>query len=188
MNKHEWGAAAGAMDAGSSIQMTGPLGAYTIPSTQKGQYQLPFGPSASVGIFPAGTYTVTGSGGQDVGAFSALLRVSDLQWTNQAAIASVDRTQPLRITWTGGTDPGYVLFGGASSSDRFGLGFSCIAPASAHELTVPAYVLSALPASTPDHGYLFLGVHPMQNAFSAPGISYGVFSDLGSRSKQVQFK
>jgi hypothetical protein len=189
----DWGVAGAGEDAGASLSLTGPLGAGTLQRVAKGEYQMPFGSAASLGQFPIGTYEVSGIGGTGVGAFRATLRVSGIEWTNKSAITHVDRTQPLRVTWVGMPEPGsslpgYVLFGGASAASGSKYAFACVAPASARELTVPDYILSALPRSTTQKGSLFLSAHPLQNSFSSTGIDFAYFADLGSESKELEIR
>ncbi len=185
---NQWGAASEGEDAGAQLVLTGPLGTYSIQSQSTGEYQAAFGPASTLGRFPTGEYTVTGPGGKDVGAFSASLQSTGLMWTNMQGIVVVDRTKPLRITWAGMPDSGYVMFGGTSKSSGSGLGFTCVAPADAGELTVPTYILSAMPKTLTDKGVLVLAAHPLQNVFSAHGIDVGFFVDLGSESKEVDFQ
>src|SRR6185312_7543658 len=64
-----------------------------------------------------GTFTFTGLGGKDVGAFTATLNLAALlNWTNPGAAANIDRSQPLHVTWTGGSPGSYVYIVGASGS------------------------------------------------------------------------
>lgn len=51
-----------------------------------------------------------------------------------------------------------------------GAGFICYAPATAGELTVPGYVLAALPAG---YGELILGAQTADQSFSASGLDAG---------------
>ncbi|MGA2739237.1 MAG: hypothetical protein ABSG65_17505 [Bryobacteraceae bacterium] len=110
----------------------------------------------------AGTYTVTGTGGTGVGAFSAPITVTSaaasFQWTNQSAVTNgeISRTSPLEITWTGGDSNGFVDITAISSTLASGIEPSattpgilveCIAPASAQKFTIPAYVLETLPST-----------------------------------------
>ena len=83
----------------------GPVTLTSLP-TAPGTYfgQLPSGSVAS-----GSTFTFTGSGGSGagaVGAFSANVTFPNplLSWTNQAAAATVSRSQGLLVTWTGGTE------------------------------------------------------------------------------------
>ena len=102
------------LDAGSGLSFVGPLGAYTITRISNGQYQTSLGSGFTSAEIPTGTYTISGSGGQDVPPFSASLNVtSSLSWTNKSSLAIVDRAEPLTFTWSGGSNPGYVLIGEA---------------------------------------------------------------------------
>jgi hypothetical protein len=95
-----------------------------------------------------GAFSFRGTGGADVGAFTSNLSLSPLlSWTNQAAVASVNRTQGITVTWTGGNPGTYVSITGTSGSAAGAVaGFTCVAPVAAGQFFVPPYVLSALPA------------------------------------------
>ncbi len=95
------GSISAGLDAGSSLMLTGAAGTYILKQVSKGQYQAMLG-SAVVGPnIPVGTYTVSGTGGKDVGAFSASVAVaSHLTISNKTALATIDETQPLTVTWT----------------------------------------------------------------------------------------
>lgn len=110
----------------------------------------------------SGTYTINGSGGPDVGAFSGSVTVSpstaSFQWTNQASItgANIPRNAPLTITWSGGDPNGFVditavsstlLSGASPAADTPGILVECMAPASAGQFTIPTYVLQSLPST-----------------------------------------
>src|ERR1019366_1681857 len=55
-------------------------------------------------------------------------------------------------------------------------------------LTVPQFILNAMPAATSDRGYLFLAMHPFQNAFAAAGVDAGYFIDFSSDWKQLAYQ
>ena len=95
-----------------------------------------------------GAFSFKGTAGADVGAFTSNLTLSPLlSWTNQAAVATVNRAQGINITWTGGNPGTYVFITGTSaSSSGAAAGFTCMAPITAGQFFVPAYILSALPA------------------------------------------
>jgi len=169
-------------DAGPQLMLTGPNGSRTLDPTSNGSYQLSMDDTSSL---PAGTYFVSSNGGADVGPFTASLQVgTNLMWTNKDDIRFIDRSQPLTITWSGGPPTGYVLFGGSGSSkDKVAVAFTCVEDVRNQTLTVPDYVLSAIPHTT--NGTLFLTPHPMQNLFSATGIDVGFFADLSVDSKTL---
>jgi len=113
----------------------------------KGEYGaiLPSGGIPSTG----GMFTFKGTGGADVGAFTATAILSNplFLWTNQSAAATVDRTQGITFTWTGGLAGTYVLISGTSTSTVTG-GYSCRVPVEAGRFTVPSYILLGLPAGS----------------------------------------
>jgi hypothetical protein len=137
------------LDAGT-ITYTGPTGpAANLPLVlgMTGLYGLTLAGIPSSG----GTFTFTGSGGADVGSFSSALTLSNpiFNWTNQSAVAAVDRTQGLLVTWTGGNPGTFIDIGGTSTSASGAIaGFGCRAPAEAGQFTVPSYILMGLPAGS----------------------------------------
>ncbi len=151
------------LDAGAQINVTGPNGTKTMPKTSGGNYQgtfaspslNPLAPPPTKFLTP-GTYTLdNGTGGADIGPFKTTISVpTAVTWSNKASVNTVPRTQPLTITWTGGTGSALVYVIGESplavdASGTFqGAGeFVCVAQGSAGSLTVPAAILSALPPS-----------------------------------------
>jgi hypothetical protein len=132
-----------------------------------------------------GTYTISGTGGSDVGPFSATLTFpGDFTWTNQDTIADpIPRTAPLTVNWTGGTTgvvsitgSAYASAGGTIESPVYNASlFSCIAPATAGTFTVPVSVLSQLfsVSNDPTSGSfgslsVFDVIGPDQGKFTAP--------------------
>jgi hypothetical protein len=110
-----------------------------------------------------------------------------LTWTNQAALASLDRTQPLTVTWSGGIpDKEFALIVGLSSNGQVTSGFLCAENVSAGQFTVPAWVLSSLPATATfsnggqivPSGLLGVGKAPFTNVgrFTATGLDFGVIT------------
>jgi uncharacterized protein (TIGR03437 family) len=161
------------LDAGT-ITVTGPgLSSTTLMSEGSllpGFYE---GQLASVSL-SSGTYTFMGSGGKNIGPFTAMITFPNrpLTWTNQAAAATVTRSAGLPVTWTGGASGTYVEIGGSSSSTSgsvFG-SFTCIAPVSAGSFTVPSYVLAALPAGT---GSVTVENETNFSSFTATGLNFG---------------
>jgi hypothetical protein len=140
-------------------------------------------------IVPGGYSVDNGAGAAPFGAFRAALTIPPMvQWSNKSELASVDRTQDLTVTWTGGNpDKEYVLIGGISASEEVAVGFSCTEKASAGRFTIPAWVLSSLPASatlslegTPPipSGLLAVGTASFTDTgrFTATGLDLGVFA------------
>lgn len=163
------------LDAGASINLSGPNGAKSLPKIQGGLYSatlatvtglpggipglpgggsipgLPGGGSAS-SYLTAGAYTAdNGSGGVDVGNFRSQLTIpGNFNWTNESSITQVNRGSDLSITWTGSDANGYVFVSGSSFDEPSGAGasFYCLERGSASQLTVPSAILLGMPAST----------------------------------------
>jgi uncharacterized protein (TIGR03437 family) len=160
------------LDAGT-VSLTAPDGSnytlMTIPAVP-GIYTALL--SATAIPSSGGTGTFSWTGGKDVGASSATVVLPNplLSWTNQAAGATVTRSQGVLVTWTGGAPGTLVFISGASSSGSANGSFVCYAPQSALQFTVPAYVLDTLPAG---HGSLSVENITQYKTFTAPGIDFG---------------
>jgi uncharacterized protein (TIGR03437 family) len=164
------------LDAGT-ITITGPSGTQPVSpiASSPGSYEstLPAGFVPAVG----GSFVFTGSGGKDVGPFTATVNYTNpIVWTNMSALTSVNRSQGVTLTWTGGDPNGYVEIVGSSASAQtpstpvLGAGFYCYAPVSAGTFTVPSYILLQLPIGM---GSLALENATTQATFTAPGLNYG---------------
>jgi hypothetical protein len=161
------------LDAGT-IKVTGPgLSSTTLMSEGSllpGFYEA----QLASGSVSSGTYTFTGSGGANVGPFTAMITFPNppLTWTNQSAAATVTRSAGLSVTWTGGASGTFVEIGGSSSAtagSAYGY-FTCIAPVSAGSFTVPSYVLAALPAGM---GSVTVENETNFSSFTATGLNFG---------------
>ncbi len=182
-----WGEAS-LLNAGSQINVTGPNGLLALaPSYPGGQgiYVEPDGAPPPIVPSDGGTFTFdNGSGGPDVGAFttsfSEPLTEARFLWTNRPAITAVERANGQPVKWTGGLAGSHVHIFGYSSVHVLGrvnngfdvyAYFTCTAPVSAGQFTVPAAVLKSLfPATS---GYLYVANETIQR-FSAPGLDLGV--------------
>jgi uncharacterized protein (TIGR03437 family) len=164
------------LDAGT-VSLTAPDGSsytlMTIPGVP-GIYTALLSASAIPSSGGTGTFSWTGGSGTTavVGASSATVVLPNplLSWTNQAAGATVTRSQGALVTWTGGAPGTLVYISGASSSGSANGSFVCYAPQSALQFTVPAYVLDTLPAG---HGSLSVENITQYKTFTAPGIDFG---------------
>jgi uncharacterized protein (TIGR03437 family) len=206
------------LNAGSSLTVSGPNGSQQVPELSTGLFFgtiggasltdpfagslfPPFFLNKSTLTFVPGTYTVTLGGGTQVGGFSSSVDIgTPITWTNQSALTQIpqSRTEGLNITWSGGqsgsfvviTGIGYTSANGAipTSSDA-GAEFTCVAPASAGEFTVPSVVLQALPStaqsSTVPLGYLLLGnsgppqqISPVPAGLNAAYLFYRILSGV----------
>jgi uncharacterized protein (TIGR03437 family) len=177
------------LDAGSSLALSGPAGSWTLAPSRAGQYQVLFGSTPIGPNLPTGAYTITGAGGHDVMAFSATLNVGgSVLWTNKAAVSTIDRSQPLTVTWSGGADAGFVVIGGYVESNTLGLvGFVCTEDASVGSFTLPSFILSTLPAAATGGG-MFISPHPLSHQVTIPGVDLAYFMDGSSDSKSVVYQ
>ena len=168
------------LNAGAPMTLAGPSGA---PLTLTQPILIPVGDySAYLSQLTAGSYTVKGPGGSDVGSFNAALTLpAPFTWNSLSGITQVDRSQGVTFNWTGGSGDvvlygtSYVLVGRTLVGAQFG----CLAKASDGQLTVPPYVLAALPASQTVNGQMqgyltFVNTAATTN-FSATGLDVGIF-------------
>ena len=128
----------------------------------------------------------TAPGGGDVGSFTANLTLgAPLVWSNQAAITTVNRSNGVTVSWTGGADNSYVQISGMSVTGGGTLAvvtayFTCAAPVSANQFTVPPAVLLALPpggSGPPSGPYGTLSVSNITGQeLTAPGLDLGLIS------------
>lgn len=193
------------LDAGPAITLVGPKGTKQLTKVSGGFYSADLGGGISgiPGLPPAlplyldpGTYTVDngsgGSGANAVGAFRATLKVTSfLKWENQASITTVNRTQPLPVTWSGGDPDGNVIIIGSSAtaSPVVGAGFICIEKTSAGQFTVPPSVLLAMPATgTEAIGVLAVSGTSGLTTFTATGLDAGSVSASATTISTVTYR
>jgi len=181
------------LDAGPSIMVSGPSGTRTITKRTFGMlFDYPgvtFGDTTPRNYFDPGHYTVTGTGGRDVGAFTTSIDVpsTPFVWTNMPSVtAAIDRSNDLTVTWTGGIPNTQVTVLGAGFANGVTSGFLCAAPVGAGTITIPSYVLLSLP---PTGSSIVPGSLNVQNrivsTFTAsgldvPSIAFGTGYTLGS--------
>jgi len=165
------------LDPGT-ITLTGPGGLAVTLGSQFG-IKGAFFALLGAGAIPSsgGTFTFKGSGGADVGSFTSALTLSNplITWTNQGAVASVDRTQGLTVAWTGGNPGTYVYITGGSGTAGTTGSFTCLAPVDAGQFTVPSYILLSLPAGNGSVG--------IQNIIFSPLSAAGL--DIGSGTASI---
>jgi uncharacterized protein (TIGR03437 family) len=163
------------LTAGSPITIKGSNGDKQLAGSA-GVYGAQLATSANGGklYLDPGSYTVSAPDGADVGAFQAqVMAPPPIAWTNAASITSVNRSQGVTVTWTGGDPGGFVYVSGNSTlTNGTGAMFTCTAAASAGTFTVPPVVTLALPASS-SGGLTLMGVSPPVS-FTAPGIDIGL--------------
>jgi hypothetical protein len=157
-------------DAGAGIKVTGPNGSQNIAVN---------GSSATLGpgtFLSPGSYTVTGTGGADIGAFSAPFTIPVPPTLTSPASGPnipVTRANGMTLTWSGGTPDSIIQISGENATDntnKNAASFTCYALGSAGTFTIPPSVLLALPAG-PNGGWSFTPTASI--AFSAPGLLLG---------------
>ena len=181
------GSVSAGLDAGASLALTGAAGSLALKQASKGLYQTTFSAGAMGPNIPLGVYTISGTGGRDAGAFSATVNVGGhLLISNKSSLATVDRTQPLTVTWTGGVAGNYVLIGGGSLRSPHSY-FACAEDAGKGTFFIPSYILSSVNATTAANGILWIAPNPLSNQITIPGIDIAYFIDGSNDSVNVAF-
>ncbi len=190
------------LNAGSALNLNGPNGKITL-TPQSGFYLSP----AQSSIVPGsgGTFTFdNGSGGPDVGAFTASLNMAaPLTWTNMSSLSQISRKDGVTVTWSGGDSAAYASITGmsitadAQGKNAVGGVFSCTAPVSAHQFTVPSSVLLSIPAtgsinsggfSLPLGGYLGVSSYTPPQKFTATGLDLAYVTGYVSNENSVTYQ
>ena len=174
------------LDAGASLSLVGAGGSLTLQKQHPGDYATSFSLSPAAGAIPVGSYTLSG-GGSDVGAFSVTVNVAGHPTlTNKASLASIDRSKPLTVTWSGGTPGQFVMIGGYSNHANTGLppqvvtanrGFTCAEAAEKGALTIPSYILQGLWPTPDAHGAIFISYGAVTQPVNIPGLDAAWFVD-----------
>ena len=141
-----------------------------------------------------GNYTVNGSGGADVGALHAAITVPDpITWTNRDQITIIDRSQGLRLFWSGAAAGQPLTVFGVDSDlpTNSSAMFLCTTPAGASSFTIPPEVLSAILPSRPNalasKAVIYLELASAPVPFSAPGLATAFASASFLAGKTVIF-
>ncbi len=179
---------------GGTVTVATPVGSYPVPAVmdQPGDYVLTFfpaDPTSSPGIInngtllTPGTETFTFTGGAVVAAGSGSIDFPlTFVWTNDSSVTSIDRSQPLTITWSGGTSGAVVnMYIQSQVSVGVGAQLACAADATLGTFTIPQVFLSALPPS-----YTDAGGNP-QGGFSITEQWLGSFTNASLDLAQTQF-
>ena len=200
------------LNIGATLNLSGPNGSRRLPSDKSGMYEKnalgaaltpPVVTPKNPPFLDPGAYTVdNGAGGPDAGAFQATLSIpaapAPLNWTNLDSIQTIDRSQDLTVTWTGG-DPTreYVVIGGGFNLPSMQRSptvamFGCAERVEAGRLVIPSVVLSALPYTFADTSAYSFGVGraPLLGGakFSGGGIDAGYFAYGEMNMKNVTYR
>jgi uncharacterized protein (TIGR03437 family) len=132
-------------------------------------------------VMTAGAYQVQGTGGTDIGPFTAQVTLGT-PLSPAALPTSITRSSGMTLTWTGGTADDIVeilgMAGVMTSKNVYdGYGFVCTTTGDKKSFTVPASVLSQMPAVT--QSQLDAGSHNgslMIYSMTKPTTSNGLFT------------
>jgi hypothetical protein len=177
------------LDAGSAITITGPNGTQQLNRSGAlgSGYSAQLGGGSGANEEPlylsAGSYTASGPGGTQVGAFSQGFTIPQpLTWTNEGDISTVNRSAGLELTWTGGEPDGTVEITGGGPL------FICIARISDQHFTIPAFVLLSVAATSgTSTDTIWLGA-TSTTPFLATGIFGGSISSNVTIEKNVIYQ
>jgi uncharacterized protein (TIGR03437 family) len=180
------------LDAGV-VSINGPAGSSLTNQalTEDASYDYSYTSYEGLGIpgqasfsLVAGTYTLSGAGGKDVGSFSTSLTLGSPLVVTGGLPSTVVRSAGLPLSWTGGQASDQVVIvglsenttGSGSSAVTSGAEFICITTAGKGGFTVPASILTQLPASA--QGVLELSSGNNSTSFTAP-LKAGGSIDVG---------
>jgi uncharacterized protein (TIGR03437 family) len=170
------------LDAGSALNVAGPTGSALMTVLNPAReylYTKVFDPGFIPGTGGAFTFdhipNDPESGFKNAIENATITIPAPLVWTNQTGITSVDRSQGVTVTWSGGDPNTYVSISGSSvlgANSQGGAYFNCSAPVSAGKFTIPSAVLESLPASESATTGSFLRVENRTNGrnFSVAGV------------------
>lgn len=191
------------LDAGTSMTLQGSAGSLSVPqlsTTSKVYGRLMSGDSTA---FPLqfnlpGSFRVSGTGGANVGPFTATVSASARPtWTNRDSISEIRRGEALTIRWSGvdASKQAVMIHGiGVDVRSNASSAFSCVADAAAGAFTVPDYVLANLPVSAGQLGrsdaLLLVGAGSLAGpeAFTAGGVDHTLASQSSWVGRTVSIK
>jgi uncharacterized protein (TIGR03437 family) len=189
------------LSTGSSTSFTGPSGTITADSLFKTALNIgPLGIDLSGNtakplFFNPGAYTFSTPAGADLPSVSASFNIpAPVAWLNRDQVVNIDRSQPLTLTWTNTTQTVSIVGAAVDLPTNSSALFQCIAPAAATSLTVPAAILSALPASrrlaSQTKAVLFVGTLPLGAAsvFTTGGLDTAVLLPIFVNGRTVSFR
>ncbi|MEO8028748.1 MAG: IPT/TIG domain-containing protein [Bryobacteraceae bacterium] len=174
------------LDAGPSVTLTLPDGA-TRNLAKQNVSDFAFSvsdstPNAQLFIpSTGGTFKFKVAGGTDVGPTEATINANNpLVWNEHTTITSVSRSQPLTLTWKGGTPGGFVIIQGgafAGPNAEVYTAFGCTERVEAGRYTVPRDVLASMVASSvlggSPTGTLLVQHFTYPARFTATGLDHG---------------
>jgi len=187
------------LDAGSSLAIRGP----SSSSMQGAGFYFAFLSGTGRFLWSDLNYTVSGTGGKDVGAFSVMTRTSlpALSLKGIKGSQSLPLSGDLTIEWTGSNPQlqnGQVVVGGYSGNDDLTqlVSFQCTAPVSPQKFTIPGWMLSSLPPSGTGHngsltypqGWLWVGQYNNPTEFQAEHLDRAIMTDIFFNGLAIYYK
>ncbi|MGD0869133.1 MAG: hypothetical protein ABSB88_06260 [Bryobacteraceae bacterium] len=193
------------LDTGPSISVAGPAGIKVLRrgAHLRDVYDAPLGGEIPFGhvqrtppYLQPGVYTVTSSGGQDIGPFTARVEAQRLiQWKNRDRLAEVRRSAGVTVEWTEARRKDAVLIAAASSDHVTGDSALCVCLAYAKDrrFTIPPVSLGNLPPAgddTPVPGFLLLSELPLEPPvrIQAQGLDAAFATFLSADARVVRFR
>jgi uncharacterized protein (TIGR03437 family) len=142
------------LDVGT-LTINGPAGQQTIPKIATGYYAANLSANTANRIITpflnAGNYTISASGGSDVGAFSVTPILAAPTISATIPSTTVPRSSDLIVNYANADPYSTVVVVGASTNmNQIGAAFYCAAtpaPGGSGSIRVPAGILAGLPAS-----------------------------------------
>jgi uncharacterized protein (TIGR03437 family) len=191
-NGKDPGSADSFLNAGTRLPLSGPNLAAGSGLSITGTPTGPFYTTAlTPGPVATGTYTISGTGGADVGAFSSsTVFPASFIPTNFSSITTINRSQPLTFTWTGtGVDQVAIIIG--TSLTTGGLQhlttLQCNVPSGPNTYTVPGAALATLLPATlsgTSFGSVTITGINTQGKFTA-NLTKGGQLDIGTFSSEI---
>lgn len=194
------GLASTSLDAGGTLTVSGPNGNRVLNKNIALGGAISYGATLGAGTagnyLDAGSYTISGQGGGQVGTFTAgIVLPAPLNWTNQSVITTVTRGGGVTVNWSGGGTNSLIQITGVSTTIFGGLttgaAFYCTARAADRTFTVPNYVLLALPQTTTAPGSVpgTLSVNSFNTApFSAGGLDVATITATEAITQTVTYQ
>jgi hypothetical protein len=182
-----------ALDAGASLTLSIPGSApVNMERTGDGFY----GETTMEPIYPTTgttTLTVTGTGGSQVGAFSAKVTPgAAITVHNLNTFGTIDRAQGVTVTWQGALTGSVVTVAGTSvlpsQTSPYVTLFSCRARADEGRFTVPGWVLQALPASQANGSMIAIANATPLTSFPVTGVANAWIQAQWLTAKPVTYK
>jgi uncharacterized protein (TIGR03437 family) len=195
----------GGIDAGS-LSISGSKGTKTaqasssypgISGTVLASSLTPGAGQTNTTFLDPGAFMLALGGGADAGKTSQTLTVpSPLSWTNRDQLASVTRANGLTVNWSGGDPNAAVLIagGGADLPSNSSSVFVCMAPNAPGSFTVPADILSNIPATqarvTRSTGAIYVGQWNIESPLklTAAGLDFSSIVPVFASGRTVAFR